>query len=47
MVLCFFIKTNTGVEEMAQQLRALTSEGPEFKSQKPCGGSIMRSDTLF
>jgi hypothetical protein len=39
--------------EMAQQVRALThcfSDGPEFKSQQPHGGSqppITRSDTLF
>jgi hypothetical protein len=38
--------------EMAQRLRALdgSSEGPEFKSQQPRGGSqpsLMRSDVLF
>ena len=37
--------------KMAQQVRALTSEGPEFKSQQPhSGGSqppVMRSDALF
>jgi hypothetical protein len=37
---------------MAQQIGALdcSSEGPEFKSQQPHGGSqppIMRSDALF
>jgi hypothetical protein len=43
----------SGAGEMAQRVRALTdrsSEGPEFKSQQPHGGSqppIMRSDTLF
>jgi hypothetical protein len=37
--------------EMAQWLRALSSsEGPEFKSQQPQGGSqpsVMTSDALF
>jgi hypothetical protein len=38
--------------EMAQQVRApdCPSEGPEFKSQQPHGGSqpsVMRSDSLF
>jgi hypothetical protein len=39
-----------GAGEMAQRLRALSSEGPEFKSQQPHGGSqpsVMRSDALF
>jgi hypothetical protein len=38
--------------EMAQWVRApdCSSEGPEFKSQQPHGGSqpsVMRSDSLF
>jgi hypothetical protein len=36
------VKDTTGAGEMAQRLRALTdcsSEGPEFKSQQPHGGS--------
>jgi hypothetical protein len=50
---CFWNKiSNFWAGEMAQRLRALTgsSEGPEFKSQQPHGGSqpsIMRSDALF
>ena len=41
-----------GAGEMAQQVRApnCSSEGPEFKSQQPHGGSqpsITRSDSLF
>jgi hypothetical protein len=41
-----------GAGEMAQWVRALTcsSDGPEFKSQQPHGGSqspVMRSDALF
>jgi hypothetical protein len=41
-----------GAGEMAQWVRApdCSSEGPEFKSQQPHGGSqpsIMRSDALF
>jgi hypothetical protein len=48
----FIIEVFLGASKMAQQLRALTafSEGPEFKSQQPHGGSqpsIMRSDTFF
>jgi hypothetical protein len=36
--------------KMAQWLRACSSEGPEFKSQQPHGGSqpsVMKSDALF
>ena len=45
-------KIKTGTGEMAQWVRApdCSSEGPEFKSQQPHGGSqpsIMRSDALF
>jgi hypothetical protein len=43
-------KANAGAGETAQWLRALTSRGPEFKSQQPHGGSqpsVMRSDALF
>jgi hypothetical protein len=41
-----------GAGEMAQQARApdCSSEGPEFKSQQPHGGSqpsVTRSDSLF
>jgi hypothetical protein len=41
-----------GAGEMAQQVRApdCSSEGPEFKSQQPHGGSqpsLTRSDSLF
>jgi hypothetical protein len=41
-----------GAGEMAQWVRApdCSSEGPEFKSQQPHGGSqpsVMRSDALF
>jgi hypothetical protein len=41
-----------GAEEMAQWVRApdCSSEGPEFKSQQPHGGSqpsVTRSDALF
>jgi hypothetical protein len=47
------IKSNTcGAGEMAQWVRApdCSSEGPEFKSQQPHGGSqppVTRSDSLF
>jgi hypothetical protein len=46
------IKNKQRAGEMAQQVRALdcSSEGPEFKSQKPHGGlqpSVTRSDSLF
>jgi hypothetical protein len=41
-----------GAAEMAQWVRApdCSSEGPEFKSQQPHGGSqpsVMRSDSFF
>jgi hypothetical protein len=43
---------NVGAGEMAQWVRApdCSSEGPEFKSQQPHGGSqpsVTRSDSLF
>jgi hypothetical protein len=43
---------NGGAGEMAQWVRApdCSSEGPEFKSQQPHGGSqpsVTRSDSLF
>jgi hypothetical protein len=46
----FLIKKGAG--EMAQWVRApnCSSEGPEFKSQQPHGGSqpsVTRSDSLF
>jgi hypothetical protein len=46
------LKTNAGLVKMAQWVRApdCSSEGPEFKSQQPYGGSqpsITRSDALF
>jgi hypothetical protein len=46
------LKTNLQAGEMAQWVRApdCSSEGPEFKSQKPHGGSqpsLMQSDALF
>jgi hypothetical protein len=45
-------KKEKGAGEMAQWVRAPDwfSEGPEFKSQQPHGGSqppVMRSDALF
>jgi hypothetical protein len=45
-------KERKGAGEMAQWVRApdCSSEGPEFKSQQPHGGSqpsVMRSDSLF
>jgi hypothetical protein len=45
-------KTTTRAGEMAQWVRApdCSSEGPEFKSQQPHGGSqpsVTRSDSLF
>jgi hypothetical protein len=45
-------KFKSGAGEMAQQVRApdCSSEGPEFKSQQPHGGSqppVMRTDSLF
>jgi hypothetical protein len=45
-------KQNLGAGEMAQWVRApdCSSEGQEFKSQQPHGGSqpsVMRSDALF
>jgi hypothetical protein len=45
-------KSREGASEMAQWVRApdCSSEGPEFKSQQPHGGSqpsVMRSDSLF
>jgi hypothetical protein len=45
-------KKKKGAGEMAQWVRApdCSSEGPEFKSQQPHGGSqpsVMRSDALF
>jgi hypothetical protein len=45
-------KGAAGAGEMAQRVRATdcSSEGPEFKSQQPHGGSqppIMRSGSLF
>jgi hypothetical protein len=48
----FTLKAALGAGEMAQQVRApdCSSEGPEFKSQQPHGGSqpsVMRSDALF
>jgi hypothetical protein len=47
-----FKKTKQGAGEMAQWVRApdCFSEGPEFKSQQPHGGSqpsVTRSDALF
>jgi hypothetical protein len=44
--------TTSWAGEMAQWVRAsdCSSEGPEFKSQQPHGGSqpsVMRSDSLF
>jgi hypothetical protein len=46
------LKKKKGAGEMAQWVRApdCSSEGPEFKSQQPHGGSqpsVMRSDSLF
>jgi hypothetical protein len=46
------IKKHKGAGEMAQWVRApdCSSEGPEFKSQQPHGGSqpsVTRSDSLF
>jgi hypothetical protein len=44
------MKMKTQAGKMAQWVRALSSTGPEFKSQQPHGGSqplVMRSDTLF
>jgi hypothetical protein len=48
----YFKMENPGAGEMAQWVRApdCSSEGPEFKSQQPHGGSqpsVMRSDALF
>jgi hypothetical protein len=45
-------KLTHGPGKMAQQVKSTncSSEGPEFNSQQPHGGSqpsIMRSDTLF
>jgi hypothetical protein len=45
-------KPNQGAGEMAQWVRApdCSSEGPEFKSQQPHGGSqpsVTRYDALF
>jgi hypothetical protein len=44
--------THLGADEMAQWVRAphCSSEGPEFKSQQPNGGSqpsVTKSDVLF
>jgi hypothetical protein len=46
------MKVSRGAGEMAQWVRApdCSSEGPEFKSQQPHGGSqpsVTRSDALF
>jgi hypothetical protein len=46
------LKLCQGAGEMAQRVRApdCSSEGPEFKSQQPHGGSqpsVTRSDSLF
>ena len=46
------LRLNSGAGEMAQQVGApdCSSEGPEFKSQQPHGGSqpsVTRSDALF
>jgi hypothetical protein len=46
------LKSQTGIGEMAQGLRALdcSSRGPEFNSQQPHGGSqpsVMESNALF
>jgi hypothetical protein len=46
------VKTSEGAGEMAQWVRApdCSSEGQEFKSQQPHGGSqpsVTRSDSLF
>ena len=46
------MKKDLGAGEMAQWVRApdCSSEGPEFKSQQPHGGSqpsVTRSDSLF
>jgi hypothetical protein len=46
------LKKSQGAGEMAQWVRApdCSSEGPEFKSQQPHGGSqpsVTRSDSLF
>jgi hypothetical protein len=48
----YTIKIKTRAGEMAQWVRApdCSSEGPEFKSQQPHGGSqpsVTRSDSLF
>jgi hypothetical protein len=45
-------ENDAGAGEMAQWVRApdCSSEGPEFKSQQPHGGSqpsVTRSDSLF
>jgi hypothetical protein len=47
-----YLEIMWGAGEMAQQVRApdCSSEGPEFKSQQPHGGSqpsVTRSDSLF
>jgi hypothetical protein len=47
-----YIKKTSRAGEMAQWVRApdYSSEGPEFKSQQPHGGSqpsVTRSDSLF
>jgi hypothetical protein len=49
---CLVSKGFEGAGEMAQWVRApdCSSEGPEFKSQQPHGGSqpsVTRSDSLF
>jgi hypothetical protein len=48
----FVLKINLGAGEMAQWVRApdCSSEGPEFKSQQPQGGSqpsVTKYDALF
>jgi hypothetical protein len=52
MLLNLHENLSRGAGEMAQWVRApdCSSEGPEFKSQQPHGGSqasVMRSDALF
>ena len=54
MFVCIYvyIEVILGAGEMAQWVRApdCSSEGPEFKSQQPHGGSqpsVTRSDALF
>jgi hypothetical protein len=47
-----WLRALTGAGEMAQWVRALecSSQGPEFNSQQPHGGSqpsVTRSDALF